>query len=99
LPIIPYYYKANCTGYPNLHPTSVRHSYPELSMKPKHCTGGLSPKEMQQLEEETELRLHTCAVCGKRNLYAVKDSSGRWAPEPHDQPLPRVKHGMKSRQT
>jgi hypothetical protein len=72
---------------------------PELRMKPKQCTGGLSPKEIQQLEEETELRLHTCAVCGKRNLYAVKDGSGRWAPEPHTEPPPRVKHSVKNRQS
>jgi hypothetical protein len=68
-------------------------------MKPKQCTGGLSPEEIQQLEEETELRLHTCAVCGKRNLYAVKDRSGKWAPEPHTEPLPRVKPSSNNRQS
>jgi hypothetical protein len=65
-------------------------------MKPKPCIGGLSPKEIQRLEEETELRLHTCAVCGKRNLYAIKDSFGQWVPEPHNEPLPRLKHGSKN---
>jgi hypothetical protein len=68
-------------------------------MKPKQCSGGLSSQEIQQLEEETELRLHTCAVCGKRNLYAVKDSSGGWALEPHTEPLPLVKHSIKNRQS
>jgi hypothetical protein len=68
-------------------------------MKPKQCTGGLNPKEIQQLEEETELRLHTCAVCGRRNLYAVKGSSGSWAPEPHTEPLPRLKPGIKNHQS
>lgn len=67
-------------------------------MNSKQCTGGLDPMEIQQLEEETELRLHTCVVCGKRNLYAIKDGSGKWGPEPHTEPLPRVKHGIKHRQ-
>jgi hypothetical protein len=65
-------------------------------MKPKQCIGGLTPKEIEALEEEPELRLYTCAVCGKRNLYAVKDSLGRWTPEPHHQPLPRMKQKTKN---
>ena len=65
-------------------------------MKLKECLGGLSPEEIQQLEEETELRLYTCAVCGRRNLYAIRDSRGKWVPEPHNEPLPRVKHAPKS---
>jgi hypothetical protein len=65
-------------------------------MKLKQCIGGLSPEEIQQLEEETELRLHTCAACGRRNLYAIRDSLGKWVPEPHDEPLPRTKHTPKN---
>jgi hypothetical protein len=65
-------------------------------MKLKQCLGSLSPEEIQQLEEETELRLHTCAVCGKRNLYAIRDSLGKWVPEPHTEPLPRMKHAPKN---
>jgi len=67
-----------------------------LNMKLKQCIGGLSPEEIQQLEGETELRLHTCAVCGKRNLYAIRDNLGKWVPEPHSEPLPRMKHGPKN---
>jgi hypothetical protein len=63
---------------------------PDLNMNLKQCIGGLSPEEIQQLEEETELRLHTCAVCGRRNLYAIRDTLGKWGPEPHDAPLPRT---------
>jgi hypothetical protein len=65
-------------------------------MKLKQCIGGLSPEEIQQLEEETELRLHTCAVCGRRNLYAIRDSLGKWVPEPHDEPFPRTKYAPKN---
>ncbi len=63
----------------------------ELSMKPQKCVGGLTPTEIGELEEEPELRLYTCAVCGKRNLYALKDNLGRWTTEPHDHPSPRMK--------
>jgi hypothetical protein len=69
---------------------------PVLNMKLKQCIGGLSPEEVQQLEQETELRLHTCAVCGRRNLYAIKDGLGKWVPEPHDEPPPRTKHASKN---
>jgi len=65
-------------------------------MKLKQCIGGLSPEEIQQLEEETELRLHTCTVCGRRNLYAIRDSLGKWVPEPHDEPLPPTKQAPES---
>jgi hypothetical protein len=60
-------------------------------MKPRQCTGGLPPKEIHFLQEETEMRLYTCALCGKRNLYAVKDGSGKWALEFHNKPLPRIR--------
>ena len=63
-----------------------------FDMTSKECIGGLSPQEIQQLETETELRLYTCAVCGRRNLYAIRNSLGRWVPEPHDEPLPRTEH-------
>lgn len=65
----------------------------ELSIEPKKCAGGLTPKEVEELEEETELRLYTCAVCGRRNLYALKNNLGKWTTEPHDQPSPRRKVG------
>ena len=65
-------------------------------MKPEKCMGGLTPTEIEGLEEEPELRLYTCAVCGKRNLYAIKDNVGRWTTEPHDQPSPRVNEEIKS---
>jgi hypothetical protein len=68
----------------------------ESGMKPQKCVGGLTPKEIQELEEEPELRLYTCAVCGKRNLYAVKDNLDEWTTEPHDQPSPRTKEEIKS---
>ena len=74
----------------------VPQSYPDLKMKLKQCIGGLSPAEIQQLEQETELRLHTCAVCGRRNLYAIRDSLGKWIPEPHDEPLPRTRSAPKN---
>jgi hypothetical protein len=38
------------------------------------------------LAQETELRLHECAVCGTQNLYPIKDLSGDWALEPHSVP-------------
>jgi hypothetical protein len=72
-------------------------SFSELSMKPKKCEGGLTPKEIEELEEETELRLYTCAVCGKRNLYALKDNLGKWTTEPHDQPSPRMREGIETK--
>ena len=65
-------------------------------MKLKKCVGGLTPKEIGGLEEEPELRLYTCAVCGKRNLYALKDNLGRWTTESHDQPSPRMKEKIKN---
>jgi hypothetical protein len=68
----------------------------ELGMKLKKCVGGLTPREIEGLEEEPELRLHTCAVCGKRNLYALKDNLGRWTTESHDQPSPRMKEEVKN---
>jgi hypothetical protein len=64
-------------------------------MKPENCIGGLTPREIEGLEEEPELRLYTCAVCGKRNLYAVKDHLGRWTTEPHHEPSPRMKEEIK----
>jgi hypothetical protein len=64
-------------------------------MKPKKCVGGLTLKEIEGLEEEPELRLYTCAVCGKRNLYALKDDLGRWTTEPHDEPSPRMNEEIK----
>jgi len=68
-----------------------------LTMELRQCIGGLSPEEIQQLEQETELRLHTCVVCGRRNLYAIRNSLGKWVPEPHDEPLPRAKPAPKNR--
>jgi hypothetical protein len=58
-------------------------------MKSTPCPGALTPREIFRLETEQEMRLHTCALCGKRNLYAVKNGSGRWALEAHDKPLAR----------
>jgi hypothetical protein len=55
----------------------------------RQCTGTLSLKETQALAQETELRLHECAVCGTQNLYPIKDLSGDWALEPHSAPSPR----------
>jgi hypothetical protein len=52
------------------------------------CDGALSPREIKELEEDADLRLYTCGVCGKRNLYAVKDAAGKWVPEPHQAPVP-----------
>jgi hypothetical protein len=51
--------------------------------------GSLSQKETQALAQETELRLHECAVCGTQNLYPIKDLSGNWALERHSVPEPR----------
>jgi hypothetical protein len=68
----------------------------ELGMKLKKCVGGLTPREIEGLEEVPELRLHTCAVCGKRNLYALKDNLGRWTTEAHDPPSPRKKEKIKN---
>jgi hypothetical protein len=58
-------------------------------MEAKQCTGALSAKEIQALAQETELRLHECAVCGTPNLYPIKDLSGNWALEPHNVLSPR----------
>jgi hypothetical protein len=55
----------------------------------RHHTGTLSLKETQALAQETELRLHECAVCGTQNLYPIKDLSGDWALEPHSVPSTR----------
>jgi hypothetical protein len=68
-------------GSPPLHPNSL--------MEPGQCTGALTPEEIQTLEAGTELRLYTCAVCGKRNLYPIK-AAGKWVPEPHLVPMPRL---------
>jgi hypothetical protein len=65
-------------------------------MKPLKCVGGLTPSEILELEGESELRLYTCAVCGKRNLYALKNNLGKWTTEPHDQPSPRMKEEIKN---
>jgi hypothetical protein len=65
-------------------------------MKPKKCVGGLTQRDIEGLEEEPELRLYTCAVCGKRNLYALKDNLGRWTTEPHDRPTSRLKEEIKN---
>jgi hypothetical protein len=72
-------------------------TFSERSMNPKRCEGGLTPKEIDDLDDETELRLYTCAVCGKRNLYALRDNLGKWTTEPHDQPSPRVKDEIKTK--
>jgi hypothetical protein len=68
-------------------------------MEPKQCNGSLTPTEIQTLEEGTELRLYTCAVCGKRNIYPVETPSGKWTPEPHSVPMPRLQQGIKGRNT
>jgi hypothetical protein len=62
---------------------------PGLNIEPKRCDGALTPTQIQALEEAIELRLYTCAVCGKRNLYPIKTSSGKWQLEPHSVPRPR----------
>jgi hypothetical protein len=56
----------------------------------RQCVGVLSLKETQALAQETELRLHECAICGTQNLYPVKGLSGNWALEPHSVPEPRL---------
>jgi hypothetical protein len=58
----------------------------------RQCTATLSLKETQALAQETELRLHECAVCGKENLYPVKGLSESWALEPHSVPEPQFHH-------
>jgi hypothetical protein len=71
------------------HPTPDQLSVITVRMKSTPCPGALAPREILRLETEPEMRLHTCALCGKRNLYAVKDGLGRWAPEVHNKPSPR----------
>jgi hypothetical protein len=68
-------------------------------MKSTPCAGALTPRETLRLETEQEMRLHTCALCGKRNLYAVKDGLGRWALEVHNKPLPRKTSAHSARKT
>ena len=58
-------------------------------MEARQCDGALTPREIETLEAGTELRLYTCAVCGKRNLYPIK-AAGKWVPEPHRVPMPRL---------
>jgi hypothetical protein len=53
------------------------------------CGGGLSSLEIQQLDEGTELRLHTCLACGRRNLYAIRDDASNWSLEAHYPPPQR----------
>jgi hypothetical protein len=60
-----------------------------IRMEPKQCDGTLTIAEIEPLREERDLRHHTCAACGKRNLYLVKDTEGKWALEPHGVPTPR----------
>jgi hypothetical protein len=55
-------------------------------MEAIHCQGDLSPYEIHLLEEESILRLYTCGNCGRRNLYAIKDSAGHWGLEAHSKP-------------
>jgi hypothetical protein len=62
-------------------------------MEARQCDGALTPREIETLEAGSELRLYTCAVCGKRNLYPVKDPGGKWGPEPHSVPMPRPQKG------
>jgi hypothetical protein len=68
----------------------LRPLHPNLLMEPRQCDGALTPGEIQTLEAGTELRLYTCAACGKRNLYPIKDPVGIWGPEPHRVPTPRL---------
>jgi hypothetical protein len=56
----------------------------------EQCDGGLSAEEIKEEQRGTELRLHTCAVCGKRNLYPIRNPGGKWALEPHSPPAPRL---------
>jgi hypothetical protein len=60
-----------------------------LLMKPIQCPGALAPREILRLETEQEMRLHTCSLCGKRNLYAVKNGLGMWLLEVHNKPSRR----------
>jgi hypothetical protein len=60
------------------------------AMEPIQCDGALTPAETQALDEGIELALYTCTVCGKRNLYPVKDLGGKWVPEAHRVPMPRL---------
>jgi hypothetical protein len=69
---------------PSVHP---------ICMQPKQCDGTLTIAESETLEEKRDLRLYTCAACGKRNLYLVKDPEGKWALEPHRVPMPRLLSG------
>jgi hypothetical protein len=55
------------------------------------CNGSLTPAQIQAEESGTELLLHTCSACGKRNLYPIKDSGGKWALEPHSAPVLRLR--------
>jgi hypothetical protein len=55
-------------------------------MTVRQCMGTLSLKETQALAQETELRLHECAVCGTQNLYPIKALSRDRALEPHSVP-------------
>lgn len=68
-------------------------------MKSTQCLGALTPREILRLEAEEEMRLHTCALCGRRNLYAVKDGLGRWTLEAHSKPLPRKLLAAPARKT
>jgi hypothetical protein len=68
-------------------------------MKSTQCPGALTPREIFRLEIEQEMRLHTCALCGRRNLYATRDGSEGWKPEVHDKPLPRKTAAPSARKT
>jgi hypothetical protein len=70
-----------------------------VPMKSSQCPGAFTPGEILRLETEQEMRLHTCALCGKRNLYAVKDALGMWALEAHNKPLPRKTSAHSARKT
>jgi hypothetical protein len=61
-----------------------------LTVERRTCKGAFTPAENESLGEDTELLLYTCAICGKRNLYPVKDSAGQWAPEPHYVPVRKL---------
>ncbi len=88
-------YQLVMTNDAHLYRTKGSRIVPVVHMKLKQCIGGLSPEEIQQLERETELKLHTCYVCGRRNLYAIRDNLGKWVPEPHDEPIPRSRRTLK----
>lgn len=68
-------------------------------MKSTHCPGALTALDLLRLETEQEMRLHTCALCGKRNLYAVKDVLGTWTLEEHSKPVPRETSPHPARKT